>query len=404
MFCEKCGTKNEDGAIFCENCGNKLIVEEFAKKEKFTAPNLNSEGGENRAVTIEKKPMSLKTKIILIVVFVLAVALIGTYNVCKYLADPKLVVEKYVESIISKDYASIYDSMDFEPNEFTKKEAFVKLMKDSEDNLKISNYTLSEELSEDPLVKTYKISYFEKGMNESRELFVDLIVQQDKKYLLFDDYKISADGFAVNNYSVTVPKDGVVYINDIEVPEKYLSNEDTSSDKMKTYKIPSIFAGTYQVKVQVPNCEEKILEDYYIGKDNEINVTNFYLTPETVSNINTIAKDFMNAFFSAFSTDNVQEVLPYLTESEKTEFTTFFNENYRSGFTYKIIEMDCHITSQDVSFPECSLFVETDGFLDSTFFIDDYEAGELLFPKINFHVKYENGNWLVCDIDINRGY
>ena len=42
MFCEKCGTKNENDARFCEKCGNKLsnnkneLIEKFSKLPKKT--------------------------------------------------------------------------------------------------------------------------------------------------------------------------------------------------------------------------------------------------------------------------------------------------------------------------------------------------------------------------------
>ena len=128
MFCEKCGTKIEDGAKFCEECGTPVASEEIVietpekevPKNEFVAPVLDENEDETPVlnpepqVIREKKPMSKKNKIILIASLALAVCLVCLYYVGKTLADPARIVNSYVDAVSSGDYAKAYEYMDIE--------------------------------------------------------------------------------------------------------------------------------------------------------------------------------------------------------------------------------------------------------------------------------------------------
>lgn len=171
---------------------------------------------------------------------------------------------------------------------------------------------------------------------------------------------------------------------------------------MKTYKIPSIFAGTYQVKVQAPNCEEKILEDYSVTKDGEIRVTDFYLTKEAVDEISKTSKEFILAVYNGMDNNDIQSVLPYIAESYKNSFTDGFKEHANTNpdkgtFTYEILDFNSNV-NQSFSFEKNEVYVETNAHLNLTFFIEDQEMGEIISPSMPLTFTYENGKWLVTSM------
>ncbi len=404
MFCEKCGTKNEDGAIFCENCGNKLIVEEFAKKEKFTAPNLNSEGGENRAVTIEKKPMSLKNKIILIVVLVLAVLLVGAYNLGKHFADPKRVVENYVENMLSKNYNDAFNSLDFEDNEFTQKSDFAKVMKNNGENWNFANYTITEELSEDPFLKSYKVSYHKKGASDSEELYVTLVKQNEKKYLLFDDYKVSVKELLAKDFSVVVPEEATVYIDQTKVSEKYVAEDEELDKGLKKYIIPSVFEGAHRVKITMPLCDEKIIEDYYIETSKELEFDEFYLSEDATAEIEQIADKFMREYYEKRTDNSRIDLLDYVYPEYREEFQSYLDEgasNLGAGESppvYTINSMHCDVISSyyDYNYKKISVYVEAD--LNITLSFGGIENQVESYGIYHLDFINENGKWFICSM------
>lgn len=398
MFCEKCGAKNEGSAIFCENCGNRLITEKTAKSENHTAPNLN----ESPKNTIEKKPMSLKNKIILIAVLVLAVVLVGGYNLGKHLADPKLIVEKYVDNLILKDYNAIYDSMDFEANEFTKKETFINLMKNSEENLKISNYTVTEELSEDPQIKTYKVSYFEKEMNDSEALYVTLVKQAEKKYFIFDNYKVSVKELLAKNFSVTVPEEATIYIDQTKVNEKYVVKDENPDTGLKKYVIPSMFEGSYTVKIAMPLCEEKIFENYCISSTADpIEFDEFYLSEDGTTQIEQFADKFMRELYNSVTNRSTAGLTDYIYPEYKNDFQNWFNEstsNLEPGESppqYVVNNILCSIIDPCYDYKSKKIITYVESDLDMTVFF----GGEAQHVDGNgiYHIEFinENGNFFV---------
>jgi len=91
MFCEKCGTKNENGSKFCENCGNPMKSDNPPKKTKTK----KKDSGVSKVIG-KIKNLPRKTKIIMGVVLVLVViAIIALFIL---LNNPVKKVEDYMES------------------------------------------------------------------------------------------------------------------------------------------------------------------------------------------------------------------------------------------------------------------------------------------------------------------
>ena len=90
MFCGECGTKNKKNAAYCEGCGAKL------KEEKEDIP------------TKEKKPMSKKNKILLILLVIVIACVFALYKVGENLTNPKTIAKDYIKIVINNDLSSLY--------------------------------------------------------------------------------------------------------------------------------------------------------------------------------------------------------------------------------------------------------------------------------------------------------
>lgn len=222
MFCSECGTKNEKSSLFCENCGHKL--EENVPKEK------------NSIVTY-----------IIIGVLIL---LVGGYLFLNNMFSPKKVAEGYFEAVVNYDSDKLYNYIDLKESEFTTKEIFKKLTKDTE-KMNIINYNLENvEKSKDGMSATATFKYLLDGDKDSKTYTVNLVKTKDKKLLLFDNWKININNYEViENYEFKVPTNSELTIQGIKVDKKYIKE---TEDNMDIYIIPSLFNLKYDIKVKTP--------------------------------------------------------------------------------------------------------------------------------------------------------
>ena len=85
MYCHECGTKNDKDDDFCSECGTKLEKEDL------------------------KKPMSSKTKIIIITCVSLIVIFAGLFLTGKYLTGPKRIAKDYIDALVSNNVDKLYN-------------------------------------------------------------------------------------------------------------------------------------------------------------------------------------------------------------------------------------------------------------------------------------------------------
>ena len=433
MFCEKCGAKNDNNAKFCEGCGTALetaeTVLESAKgfktpeKESFVAPDL-SDGSKtvssNNFSEKTKTPMSLKNKIIIIVVAVLVVLCGLLYYLGKVVTDPKKIVERYFESITSNNYAEAYECMDIESGEFTTKDMFVKVMENlnEEDKKSVTNYTVKENINQNPLMKSYEITYTQKGRNDIYSMDITLMKQASKKWLFYDDYKVAENGLIAKQYSVTVPDGTELYIDDIKVDEKYVSDDNEASVgiKEKNYIIPEIFVGNHEFKVTASFIKDKVF-DYMIYDEGYVYVDYVELSDESIKEVSVLAEEFVNKFVtSAITKKPMDSINTYLAKNVDissikyiydelmerglneegvgvktinfTEFETEAQEYYGSGTSY--------YASVDFEYNYTAL---SKNWYDDT--IEEYTPDYPQNGYATVYFVYEDGKWMVSDIYIS---
>lgn len=247
MFCAECGTKNKSDAQFCESCGHKLENEKPTKTVKS-----KPQSGKNST----KKQMSKKNKIILAIVTVIVVALAIVYFILSNMTKPSTIAEKFFNATMSYDAEAMYEYLDVEDSEFTTKEVFKKIIdnsKDEDDIPAVVNYTVGKPVaSTDKLSTTVTITYVLKNSDKSKTLDVKLIKDKNKKWLIFDNWKVNVSGFdIVKDYQIKVMKGSKVKVEGIEVSSKYLDKE-KSDDSFDVYSMPAMFETTYNVLVTLP--------------------------------------------------------------------------------------------------------------------------------------------------------
>lgn len=256
MYCGECGTKNEKGDLFCANCGAKLEIAEPVKKEKNNS--------------IPRKPISKKTKIMVGIIAVVAIVFIAGFSILSNLTSPKTVAKNYVDAIVKKDASKLYNYLELDGDKtFTSKKIFSELMKDSNESIDIENYKITDvNYGTGKLTATVTITYTSKNSSAEKTLRVPLTKEKNKKWLIFDDWKIAnseISGMIVEDFEITVPKDSIVTYSGIKVDKKYLDSKE-STNSLDVYVLKQVFATATKIIVTLPSgyeIEEEITPSFY---------------------------------------------------------------------------------------------------------------------------------------------
>ena len=247
MFCAECGKKNKNDSQFCEHCGHKLENEQTKKIVK-TKPQVSKNS--------IKREMSKKNKIILAIVAVIVAALAIIYFILNNMTKPSTIAEKFFNATMSYDAEAMYEYLDVVDSEFTTKEVFKKIIdsiKDEDDMPTVVNYTVGKPVpSTDKLSTTVTITYVLKNSDKSKTLDVKLVKDKNKKWLMFDNWKVNVSGFdIVKDYEIKVMKGSKVKVEGIEVSSKYLDKK-KSDESFDVYTMPAMYETNYNIVVTLP--------------------------------------------------------------------------------------------------------------------------------------------------------
>lgn len=239
MFCSECGSKNENGSLFCENCGHKF--EETVKKENKTKKEPTKQQGKKNI-----------TKYIIISIVVL---LVGAYLLIDNMFSPTKVAEGYFNAVANLDADKLYGYLDVEESEFTSKKVFKDIINSENDSKKeVINYSIDKvEKSTDGMSASVTIKYMLKDSKDSSTLKIDLVKSKNKKWLLFNNWKVNTGNYiVVKDYKFNLPTGSKLTIEGKKVDKKYLKE---TEDEIDTYVIPALFATNYNIKVELMGLE-----------------------------------------------------------------------------------------------------------------------------------------------------
>lgn len=249
MFCGECGAKNNQGDRFCIECGSPLVQEEIQVNNT------------TNVVKKPRQPMSKKNKIIIAVVAAIVVVLGAGYKVGSDMTSPKVIAKDYIEATINQDADKLYKYLEFEGDTtFVSKKIFKELMENnSGKSTEIENYKITGvEYGEGKLTAQVNFTYTLKGSSTERTDSVDLIKQKDKKFILFDNWKIadlSVDEATMKDYKIKVNKGSQVTYAGVKLTDKYLDKNDSTS-KLDVYKLPLVFTTKTTIKAVLSNGME----------------------------------------------------------------------------------------------------------------------------------------------------
>lgn len=349
MFCSECGTKNDEKSLYCESCGHKLEQEVKTKEKK--------EIQEPKKVKEKKKNKPIKYLLGLIII-----VLIGGYLYLSDITNPKKIAEGYFNAIVDMDTNKLYDYMDISNSEFTTKKIFKKILKESDIEIDIINYTVGNpEVSSDKLSTSITITYLLKDTEESETMTVKLVKEKTKKWLFFDNWKVSTDGTTtISNYEFELPKDSKLEIEGIKVDKKYVSD---STDTLDTYIIPTMFASDYNIKVTLPmglELEEKVnVNDYY---DYSVELTEENISDELKESLQEASKTSLENLYNNAKDKKAWSEVKSLFEYKGVDVT-----NIKTSYEELVSEFsNIDSTITNITFKEISLddvSIDDDGYL-----------------------------------------
>ena len=288
MFCSECGTKNTNNDMFCSNCGAKL--EQQATNTNSSVPKVH-------------KPMSKKTKIILIIVAVIAVILGVGYKVLSDITSPKTVAKEFINAVNSKNSDKLYNYLELEGDKtFVTKKLFKDVLADSTLTTDIENYKITGvTYGEGKLTANVKFTYTSKKSSGDRTSSVTLAKEKGKKFLIFDNWKVSENLFTssiVKELTLKVPKGSKVTYADIELADKYL-DKDKSSD-YDVYVLPQVFSTKTKVVAKLKNgmklTKEITPSTYY--KSYTIEFDKYSMSDDEKDEIVDAAKDIISGLYN----------------------------------------------------------------------------------------------------------
>lgn len=413
MYCQECGTKNTDDAVFCANCGAKLAYgEEHAQK---------IQPQEYSGAVLPRKSKKTETwQIVLgIEVIVIGLLLMFAYKNASAYFGARSVAERYFLAHANGDWNSAYQMLELDENDFINEKNYERAAK--QDQMpKITTYAVGkiQAFSGDELGTTVDIRYRSKGESVDSVYTVSLNKQQGKKFLLFDDWKVSTDDIISKDITIQVPQDAKVILDGEELAESYISKGKEKDEGYDTYVIPELFSGTYGVRVTMDGMEDNngTLHTY----NGTYMVTSLRPSEKTMDQLIKIAGEDMQKVYAAamrgdaFVTiadlytknkdyaENIEETYDSFLESVQRDTGNVANVIRISGISASASSYDWN------SEPMVKVRLQFD--YSVNFSYEDFWTGEIRpdtydsSDSVTYDFIYENGEWLPSNLGCHTLY
>lgn len=431
MFCPECGFKNEDGAVFCAGCGAKLQVVSpqedhvqggYAQGDDAWGnfeqnADMQESYGQNEGddffddLPEEPKAASPINKLLIVeaaaaVLFIILFLVV--YNV-QYSA--KATAEKYVKSVFENEWNKVYDTMLVEEDsDFLTKQAFVtaQTIEDAGDPQDVEIRKVSKR-SGGFTSKKYSVRYrTDEGLNK-----MDLELR--RKGL---GWKVEADGYIMDNYTVSVPEGADVVVDKIRVSGNLTPVK--KIDGFDTYVIPEVFGRTHYVEVsgeELENQGQLLVWDSEAGMDVTDSIVTSGYSEETVGKVMEQAEEDLKEIFGAASTNKrfsevsaLNDMSDEKKEDAINEYEYLRDTKFGNGSSsYKLTkyqitngEMNGNIITED---EENLIQVELKGnyryVSQSTWFGNTYTDDGEGFCTHSLTYINEDGTWKLYDMDVD---
>lgn len=279
MFCQNCGTQNNDASVFCENCGAKLEkpVQQAVQWEQPNVgaeqvqPNMASQPMQPKKQKQPKQPISKAWIVVAVEALVLVAAIAVFFNFGQKMNSAEKVAEKFFVEVANHNFKEAYKTLDIEESDFINEKNFESASCNTQLS-KVNTYEVKEHFGTEKLGKEIEIEYRTKGSSSNRSYYVSVNKKSGKNFLFFDKWEVSPEALIVDDYYIFVPKGAEVTVDDVKLGKDYYSKKE-SSDYNDCYIIPEMFAGEHQIVVTKEGMQEvrKIVDtddDYSFYVDN----------------------------------------------------------------------------------------------------------------------------------------
>lgn len=251
MFCEKCGTKLEDGSLFCDNCGAKV-------SEMTMVPQV--------IPVVPKKPMEKLTKLFIFEVIALVLLAIGFYKLAETRFSSENVAKNYAKAKMAGDMDEVYDMLNLPSSELLTKDMFLMTQMDQEAE-ELVNYEISNESeSRNSFSNSFRLEYMTKGNVYSENENIQVVKQREKQMLFFDKWEITPDSLLTKEVILYAPADVTLKINGIDISTIQGVKTEESYGNIQ-YTLPVMFNGTYTLEASAPArqtiTQEVVINNYY---------------------------------------------------------------------------------------------------------------------------------------------
>ena len=413
MFCQNCGTQNND-----ENCGAKLEKpvqpNVAAQQAQPVQPNMaaqQSQPVQPMKPAQPKKPMSKAWVVVAVEVIVLVAAVAVFFNFGKEMNSAEKVAEKFFVEVANHNFKEAYKTLDVEENDFINEKNFENASCNMQLS-KVNTYEVKANDSEDKLGKNIRIQYRTKGSSSNRDYYVSVNKKSGKNLLFFDKWEVSPEALIVEDYSIAVPTGAEVTVDDIKLGKSYYDKKQSAdSDYYDYYTIPEMFAGEHQVVVKKDGMQEvrKVIdtdEDYSYYLDNMV-MDDKLLEEAFDTATGDLQKIYEAAIagkdFSAISgmvDKDAEEDLEYVYENLVGDFE---DSSYKTVNKFSVSNIE-GVASQNNWYSEEKLVVQVE--LDYDYAVDytrswfDEVTNETSDDSNSCYISlaYKDGKWLIVEI------
>ena len=231
--------------------------------------------------------------------------------------------KQYFVALVNEDYDSVYSLFNINTEDdknFLLKKDGIKQYRASAGLTDVLNYKVNDNEpfwkmdKNDDIRKEVVISYTNRGDSKEHTFTVKLVKESAKKYYVFDDWSIDYVGIAASNVKINVAEGAKVKVDDVEIPEKYMTTGEVPGDS--TYTIPIIFTGNHKIEVSKDGLETLKRNETITGNNDNISLDDMKLSKDTAQALEELAINNMKSVYQAALNDSFDKIKDIFVQDE----------------------------------------------------------------------------------------
>ena len=272
---------DQDEDMYAQDAYEKAPVQSSGKRRE-----------EKTGRSKKKRGFRMKTSFIVILaeLLIFVLAIVGGIYLGNSLTGPQKTAEKYLSASLSGAWTDSYRYLDIPAASGLQEEDYVNAMKNTAvgtvTNLQITDRLADVDAYAEQLentlgqlgievpqseaaaaedVKYYYATCYVDG--QYKEINLTLKKTGEKKYFLFDEWKVDGADLYGTDVAVTIPAEVTLTMNGEAIAESYLQTG--SGEGQKEYLLPALFYGQYFLEFTEDNCgSHREVMEYQAGSGN----------------------------------------------------------------------------------------------------------------------------------------